>query len=58
MGLPTTWVLLNVIHLFWIEEAVSVDPNPIRRNVFRLRAAICGDDLVSHWPLAVSMRYH
>lgn len=54
MGLPTTWVLLNIVHFFWIEEACAVDRDPLRRKVLRLRSAVCGDDLVAHWPRVVS----
>jgi hypothetical protein len=52
MGMPTTWFLLSLCHLFWIEEACEIAPE------FRRSAAVCGDDLVAFWPQEVIDRYH
>lgn len=42
MGLPTTWVLLSLVHLFWMDEVKrSSPPGQLRR---RHRFSICGDD--------------
>ena len=40
MGLPTSWVILSLIHLFWLEESFAVSRIPRNRRA----AAICGDD--------------
>lgn len=57
MGLPTTWFMLNLTHLFWINESskavVSVKRYQVQKGV-----AICGDDLVAFWPEEASARYH
>jgi hypothetical protein len=52
MGLPTTWFLLSLVHLFWVEEATLASPE------FRKSAAVCGDDLEAFWPDLVIDRYH
>jgi hypothetical protein len=58
MGLPTTWFILNLVHLFWIDE--SVKRSKCRQSEYLLSqsAAICGDDLVAFWPRPVVDRYH
>jgi hypothetical protein len=43
MGLPTTWVLLSLIHLFWVDHAKRVARVGLRRAP-RFHGAICGDD--------------
>lgn len=48
MGLPLTWVTLNLLHLFWIEESALESNQDIRGTYHNTR--ICGDDLVAHWP--------
>jgi len=52
MGLPTTWFLLNLVHLFWIDEAVShpKELNSYDCKKLKQATAICGDDLVAFWP--------
>lgn len=48
MGLPTTWALLSLIHLWWWDEAVFQVAVETRRPVAELRRscrfATCGDD--------------
>jgi len=57
MGLPLTWCLLSLTQLFWVEEAArSVTGFQIRH--VRERTAICGDDLVGHWPVKAIDAYH
>jgi len=58
MGLPTTWFFLCLVHLFWVEEAVATVVKTEHRRMLAHRVAICGDDLVAHWPMSVSQRYH
>jgi hypothetical protein len=58
MGLPTTWFLLNLVHLFWIDYAVKGAPNKVDQMYLRKSVAICGDDLVAFWPNNVVERYH
>jgi len=48
MGLPLTWVTLNLLHLFWIEESALMSNLMVSRTLLNTR--ICGDDLVAHWP--------
>lgn len=57
MGLPTTWSLLCLVHLFWISESVRIFPKP-ERAFLKKRAAVCGDDLVAHWPLRAINLYN
>jgi hypothetical protein len=46
MGLPTTWCLLSLIHLYWWRSSRdAVFPHPSKR--VRCAASICGDDLVA-----------
>jgi hypothetical protein len=52
MGLPTTWALLCIVHLFWID--VSCEHRPSLKE----RAAVCGDDLLAYWPQDVIETYH
>nr|WAK75253.1 MAG: RNA-dependent RNA polymerase [Narnaviridae sp.] len=40
MGLPTTWSLLSIIHLFWLDQAKRAHP----RKKGELAFSICGDD--------------
>jgi hypothetical protein len=49
MGLPTTWFLLNLSHLFWIDETANSAERSLRKAI-RYGTAICGDDLVAVWP--------
>jgi hypothetical protein len=53
MGLPTTWFLLCMVHLFWIDEATRGMEKGLDG-----RAAVCGDDLLAHWPQKSINRYH
>nr|QIJ70075.1 RNA-dependent RNA polymerase [Ludgate narna-like virus] len=41
MGLPTTWCLLSLVHLFWMDEVMRTS-RPGARS--RHRYSICGDD--------------
>lgn len=38
MGLPTTWTLLSLLHLYWLRKAVGGKEK---------RGVICGDDLLA-----------
>lgn len=58
MGLPTTWFMLCLTHLFWVDYATSAVTDLNERSRLRSRVAICGDDLIAHWPKSVSERYH
>jgi len=49
MGLPLTWVTLNLLHIYWIEESARLSNIPIPRTIETTR--ICGDDLVAHWSI-------
>jgi hypothetical protein len=42
MGLPTSWCLLSIIHLWWMDEVRRVDPAGALRK--KHRNSICGDD--------------
>jgi hypothetical protein len=57
MGLPTTWFMLNLAHLFWIDYATMGIEEPIRSRL-QQSTAICGDDLLAFWPQKVVDRYH
>jgi hypothetical protein len=47
MGQPTSWALLSLVHLWWIERARASLPIPRSpTDKWHLRAAICGDDAV------------
>lgn len=50
MGLPCTWSILSIIHLFWWDEAISTvsrrENIPLRTARAHNRYAICGDDAV------------
>jgi hypothetical protein len=54
MGLPTTWCLLSIIHLFWWKEAIRSSSLP--RKAWA-SACICGDDLIAVAPPVVLDRY-
>jgi len=56
MGLPTTWFVLNLVHLFWIDEACRKTGHSKFHH--KKSAVICGDDLVAFWPKEVVDRYH
>jgi len=47
MGLPLTWVTLNLMQLFWTD--MSADNVGINHYLTRSTTRICGDDLVGHW---------
>lgn len=52
MGLPTTWALLCLTHLFWVDEArhaVGRSRSGFARSPVREREVICGDDLSAWW---------
>jgi hypothetical protein len=49
MGLPLTWVTLNLLQFFWIDQsAIDVGETPTYGN-FDEPVRVCGDDLVAHW---------
>jgi len=49
MGLPLTWVTLNLLHLYWIEESALRSNLMVQSTYTNTR--ICGDDLVAHWSI-------
>nr|BBV14771.1 RNA dependent RNA polymerase [Barley aphid RNA virus 6] len=53
MGLPTTWTILSLIHLFIIEQAFN-EVAFVGPRLYR----ICGDDLVAIAPKKVIDSYH
>lgn len=55
MGLPTTWILLSIFHLYWWRSARS-EVLPFRSRL-RNAAVICGDDLFAIAPPAVLDEY-
>lgn len=57
MGLPHTWCLLSLVHLFWVDQACRVSRDARVHPSLPRRAAICGDDLVAHWPKWAIERY-
>ncbi|APG77072.1 RNA-dependent RNA polymerase [Beihai narna-like virus 24] len=61
MGLPTTWTILSLVHLYWAEWAwASTVPRHISLSGLPSaapRTAICGDDLAAVWPTSVVQRY-
>jgi hypothetical protein len=42
MGLPTTWVILSLIHLYWMDEVRKTSKPGPRRKAHK--KGICGDD--------------
>lgn len=69
MGLPHTWPLLSMVHLFWVDEATRLyrrdflsrrgnRPSTYPPQKLRWRSAICGDDLIAHWPEGLVKCYH
>nr|DBA44327.1 TPA_asm: RdRp [Ampulexvirus narnaviri] len=59
MGLPTTWVLLSLVQLFWSDTAwraemdLALPASPAATPA----TVICGDDLAAWWPRAVIRGY-
>ncbi|UHM27560.1 MAG: RNA-dependent RNA polymerase [Sanya narnavirus 10] len=52
MGLPTTWPLLCLVHLYWVDlSREAPDPRGARMSDFLCRESerICGDDLSAWW---------
>jgi len=52
MGLPTTWITLSLVHLFWGKVASSFCgqvPQPFR---------LCGDDLIGFFSKKMVSKYH
>lgn len=43
MGLPTSWAVLSLIHLYWLDFAKHT-ALACRKRTPRIRASICGDD--------------
>uniref|UniRef100_A0AAT9H807 RNA dependent RNA polymerase n=1 Tax=Rhizopus microsporus narnavirus 1 TaxID=3156532 RepID=A0AAT9H807_9VIRU len=59
MGLPTTWALLSIVQLFWIDRAaVAASRCGFRGDLILRSAAVCGDDLVASWPQVAVDAYH
>lgn len=52
MGYPTSWSILNVMHLHWIDFATSHD----RRQ--ENKCCVCGDDLLANWSERTTRKYH
>jgi len=52
MGHPTSWVMLNLMHLHWIDYATSHDRAQSRS------CCICGDDLLGNWSRRTTEKYH
>lgn len=44
MGLPTSWCVLSLIHLYWLDVSKKVALQEAGRRKPRIRSAICGDD--------------
>lgn len=44
MGLPTSWCILSLIHLYWLDVAKGAALEAAGRRKPRIRFAICGDD--------------
>lgn len=42
MGLPTSWCMLSLIHLFWMNEVKKTASSVDRRMLHKY--SICGDD--------------
>jgi hypothetical protein len=61
MGLPTSWAMLSIIHLFWWEDSIAAVAGLQRaskKEAFRLnRYAICGDDALFAGRLEVARQY-
>jgi hypothetical protein len=55
MGLPTTWILLSLYHLYWWRSAKRKHPSVLSR--YKVRAMICGDDLVAVAPPCILDQY-
>jgi len=71
MGLPLTWVTLNLMQLFWIDFAYSLQPfgpgdklSPLEKEEIKRSSnphhetRICGDDLGAYWHPEVNRRYN
>jgi hypothetical protein len=55
MGLPLTWVSLNLMQLFWIDYAYASAPKSATRNGNKFdETRICGDDLLGYWAPSVN----
>jgi len=61
MGLPTTWAMLSLTHLFWWDQATRqasvVTRCPLSKLAPQTKVLICGDDAVAACPSAVADRY-
>jgi len=44
MGLPTSWCVLSLIHLYWLDVAKHAALEAAGRRKPRIRFSICGDD--------------
>jgi hypothetical protein len=55
MGLPTSWVLLSIIHLWWMDEVRRTSPPGKERSAHK--HAICGDDALLSTTRVGAARY-
>jgi len=55
MGLPTSWCLLSLIHLWWMDEVASTSRSRALRAAHKFH--ICGDDALLATTLRGSVRY-
>jgi len=56
MGLPLPWITLNLLHLFWTDQAALNSKTP--EGIYKKSTVICGDDLAGHWRPAMVSAYH
>jgi len=47
MGLPLTWVTLNLMQLFWTD--LAFEESGVNKKLSLKTTVICGDDLGGHW---------
>jgi len=52
MGHNTSWCMLNLMHLVWIQWAIKGNQGEWNR------VRICGDDLIANWKRLTIDRYH
>jgi hypothetical protein len=56
MGLPTSWCVLSLIHLYWMDVAKAAALASMKRSP-RIRFAICGDDALLAIPATGAAAY-
>jgi len=57
MGLPTSWCLLSLIHLYWLDVAKAAAIEASGRRKPRIRSSICGDDALIATTVAGAQSY-